>query len=243
MVLSYTEELMAANPRHASVIRLRTGLTADNRICARHAEIYFNSGAYGGFKPTAIVNLWGACEAGGVYKIPHVRIDAYSVYTNQVPCGHMRAPGDPQVAFAVESDMDMIAYALGMDPYEFRMLNAMEEGDLSPIGHEWHDIKLKDVLRRCAETAQWREPKPARRRPRHGVRPTHRGGWRLRGDRAGRPGRPGDHCHRGAGRRHRAHTIMRQIVAETLTLPPDDVHLAVGGTSQAPEDAGSGAAV
>src|SRR5262249_23063966 len=98
MVMTYTEELIAANPRHASVIRLRTGLTADHRMCAHQAEIYFNSGAYGGFKPTAIVNLFGAAEAGGVYRIPHVRIDAYSVYTNQVPCGHMRSPGDPQVA-------------------------------------------------------------------------------------------------------------------------------------------------
>ncbi|HLH26016.1 MAG TPA: xanthine dehydrogenase family protein molybdopterin-binding subunit [Chloroflexota bacterium] len=240
MVMSYTEELMAANPRHASVIRLRTGLTADNRICARHAEIYFNSGAYGGFKPTAIVNLWGACEAGGVYKIPHVRIDAYSVYTNQVPCGHMRSPGDPQVAFAVESDMDMIAHALGLDPYEFRMLNAMEEGDLSPVGHEWHDIKLKDVLRRCAETVEWTKPRP--RNVGRGMACAQRtvGGGAseaiVRVDPGGAVTLITAVPDVGTG----AHTAMRQIVAETLTVPLEAVQLAVGGTSQAPADAGSG---
>jgi CO/xanthine dehydrogenase Mo-binding subunit len=240
MVLSYTEELMAANPRHASVIRLRTGLTADNRICARHAEIYFNSGAYGGFKPTAIVNLWGACEAGGVYKIPHVRIDAYSVYTNQVPCGHMRSPGDPQVAFAVESDLDMIAHALGIDPYEFRMLNAMEEGDLSPIGHEWHHIQLKEVLRQCAETAQWGQPKPAN--VGRGMACAQRtvGGGASEAIVRVEPGGTVTIVTAVPDVGTGAHTAMQQIVAETLTVPRERVQLAVGGTSQAPADAGSG---
>src|SRR5262249_26103271 len=132
MVMTYAEELQAANPRHPAVMRLRTGLTADHRICARQATIHFNSGAYGGFKPVPWANVSGAAEAGGVYNIPNVSIDAYSMYTNQVPCGHMRSPGDPQVAFAVESDLDMIADAIGMDPYEFRMLNPMVDAALPP---------------------------------------------------------------------------------------------------------------
>ncbi|HEY7065075.1 MAG TPA: xanthine dehydrogenase family protein molybdopterin-binding subunit [Chloroflexota bacterium] len=241
MVMSYTEELMAANPRHASVIRLRTGLTADNRICARHAECYFNSGAYGGFKPTAIVNLWGAAEAGGVYRIPHVRIDAYSVYTNQVPCGHMRSPGDPQVAFAVESDMDMIAHALGVDPYEFRMLNGMEEGDLSPVGHEWHDIRLKDVLRRCAETAGWGRPKPPN--VGRGLACAQRtvGGGASEAVVLVEPNGAVTLTTAVPDVGTGAHTAMRQIAAETLTLPIDRIRIQVGGTDEAPADTGSGA--
>ncbi len=241
MVMTYTEELMAANPRHASVIRLRTGLTADNRICARHAEIYFNSGAYGGFKPTSIVNLWGAAEAGGVYRIPHVRIDAYSVYTNQVPCGHMRAPGDPQVCFAVESDIDMIAHKVGMDPYQFRLLNGMEEGDLSPVGHKWRNIRLKDLLRRLAETAQWGQPKPPNVGRGMSCAQRHVGGGAseaiVRADADGRVTLITAVPDVGTG----AHTIMRQIVAETLTLPLDQIQVQVGGTNEAPRDTGSGA--
>ncbi|HZS02515.1 MAG TPA: xanthine dehydrogenase family protein molybdopterin-binding subunit [Chloroflexota bacterium] len=242
MVMTYVEELQAANPRHPSVINLRTGLTADHRICARQATLYFNSGAYGGFKPVPWANVSGASEAGGVYNIPHVRIDAYSMYTNQVPCGHMRSPGDPQVAFAVESDLDMIAHALGMDPYEFRMLNALEEGDLSPTGQHWEHIKLKELLAATAEAISWGTPKPA---PNVGrgmaCCQRHIGGGssesvvRVESDGSVTllTGVPDV----GTG----AHTVLRQIVAETLTLPVAQVRVDVGDTSQAPPDVGSGA--
>ncbi|HZU07472.1 MAG TPA: xanthine dehydrogenase family protein molybdopterin-binding subunit [Chloroflexota bacterium] len=242
LVLTYTEELLAGNPRHAAVIRLRTGLTADHRLCARQAEIYFNSGAYGAFKPTAIVNLWGAAEAGGVYRIPHVRIDAYSVYTNQVPCGHMRSPGGPQVYFAVESHMDMIAQAIGMDPYEFRLRNALEEGDLSPVGHRWRNIRLKEVLRRAAEVAGWGQPKPGPTVGR-GIACAQQpvgGGVSeaiVRVEPDGRVTLITAVPDVGTG----AHTVLRQVVAEALTLPVEWVRVQVGGTDEAPADTGSGA--
>jgi CO/xanthine dehydrogenase Mo-binding subunit len=111
MVMTYTEELMAGNPRHPTTVLLRTGVTREGKILAREAKVVFNSGAYAAFKPTPVVNITGASQAAGAYGIPHVRIDAYSVYTNCVPAGHMRAPGDPQVSFAVESSMDMMAEA------------------------------------------------------------------------------------------------------------------------------------
>jgi carbon-monoxide dehydrogenase large subunit len=242
MVMTYTEELIAANPRHASVIRIRTGLTADNRICARHAECYFNSGAYGAYKPTPIVNLWGAAEAGGVYRIPHVRIDAYSIYTNQVPCGHMRAPGDPQVCFAVESDIDMIAHAIGMDPYEFRLLNGVEEGDLSPVGHHWKNINLKEVLRRAAAAADWGQPKPAPNVGR-GMAAAQRHVGTGSADAVVRAEPDGTVTvvtgvfDVGTG----ALTVLQQIVAETLTLPVERVRVEVGGTDRGTPDSGSGA--
>ena len=81
---------MAGNPRHPAVITLKTGVKSDGRLWARQATAIFNSGAYGSFKPR--VYLGGADRAGGPYVIPHVNIDGYMVYTNNVPCGHMRAP-------------------------------------------------------------------------------------------------------------------------------------------------------
>jgi xanthine dehydrogenase molybdenum-binding subunit len=134
----------------------------------------------------------------------------------------------------------MIAHALGMDPYEFRMLNAMEEGDLSPIGHEWHDIKLKDVLRRCAETIEWTRPRPPNVGRGIGCAQRTVGGGAseaiVRVDANGAVTLITAVPDVGTG----AHTAMRQIVAETLLVPIDAVQLTVGGTSQAPADAGSG---
>ena len=115
MVMNYIQELMAANPRHPATITLKTGVTRDGRLQARQATVVFNSGAYGAFKPRVYIR--GADHAGGAYKIPNVDITSYMVYTNNVPCGHMRAPGKPQVMFAVESHMDMIAQELGLDPW------------------------------------------------------------------------------------------------------------------------------
>jgi carbon-monoxide dehydrogenase large subunit len=241
MVMSYTEDLVAANPRHASVIRLRTGLTSDHRIVAHQAEVFFNSGAYGGFKPVGLVNLTGAAEAGGVYNIPNVRIDAYSVYTNRVHCGHMRSPGDPQVAFAVESHLDMIAHQIGVDPYEFRMQHALVDGDKSPVGREYRNIRLKDCLRLAAERAGWGQPKPG---PHVGrgiaCSQRHIGGGAsqaiVRAETDGSVSLITAVPDVGTG----AHTIMRQIVAETLTLPVERVRVVVGNTSEAPIDGGSG---
>ena len=137
MVMTYTEELMAGNPRHPTTVVLRTGVTREGIIVAREAKAIFNSGAYAAFKPTPVVNITGASQAAGAYGIPNIRIDAYSVYTNCVPAGHMRAPGDPQVTFAVESAMDMMAEALGLDPLEFRRRNLLRTATDCPAVIQW----------------------------------------------------------------------------------------------------------
>ena len=89
--------------------------------------------------PTAHSNpkvIWSVPkEAAGPYNIPNVFIEEKIVYTNKIPCGHMRAPGDPQGFFANESQMDLIARQLKMDPVAFRKLILMRDGDISPIGH------------------------------------------------------------------------------------------------------------
>ena len=157
MVMDYLDELMAGNPRHPAVISLKTGVKNDGRLWARQARVVFNSGAYGAFKPR--VFLRGADHSGGAYRIPNVHIDSYMVYTNNVPCGHMRAPGKPQVVFAVESHMDMIAREMGLDPYEFRLRNVLQEGDASPVGEKWRNIRAGDTLRKAAGAARWDSPK------------------------------------------------------------------------------------
>ena len=130
MVMTYVEELMAANPRHPAVMTFKTGVRADGTITARQARLVYDSGGYAGFKPARGVNYGSHCA--GPYKIGHVQIDAYMVYTNHVPCGSMRSPGDPQSIFASEAQLDLIARELGIDPYDFRMRNLVRDGDVSP---------------------------------------------------------------------------------------------------------------
>ena len=161
MVMGYLEEFLAGNPRHPARVTVRSGVRRDGTLTARQVRVVFNSGAYAAFKPSPHVNLFGAMRACGPYRIPHARIDAFMVYTNTVPCGHFRAPGDPQVVFAVESHTDMVARALGMDPYEFRLRNLVREGDEGPVGQRWREVRAEEVLRRAAQAIGWGEPRPA----------------------------------------------------------------------------------
>ena len=138
MVMSYIEELMAGNPRHPSVITIKTGMKNDGRFWARQAQVVYNGGAYGGFRGS--LNLNGSRQAGGgPYRVPNFQIDSYMVYTNNVPCGSYRAPGEPQAVFAVESHTDMIAAEMGIDPYELRLRNVVQEGDVSGTGQRFRN--------------------------------------------------------------------------------------------------------
>src|SRR5262245_49920981 len=159
MVMDYVEELTAGNPRHAAIIQLKTGVTRAGAIVAHQARVLFDSGAYGGFKPTPTVNLGGASKAGGPYKIPHVHIEGVQVYTNTIPGGFMRAPGEPQTLFAIESHVDCIARRLGIDPLDFRLQNLIEEGDETPSGTRYQGIRAKQTLETAVMAAGYRTPK------------------------------------------------------------------------------------
>ena len=160
MVMSYTEELMAGNPRHPAVMTFKTGVKQDGTITARHAHLVFDSGGYAAFKPARGVSYGPRCL--GPYKMGHARIDSYMVYTNQVPCGSMRSPGDPQSIFASEAQMDLIARELGIDPYDFRMQNLVRDGEASPLGKHWQNIMGPQTLEAAARESGYHDPKPQR---------------------------------------------------------------------------------
>src|SRR3954452_4287588 len=160
VVMSYVEELTAGNPRHPSVVRLKTGVKRDGRLWARDSLAVWNSGAYGGHKPIPTVHILGGLEATGSYRFPHLRMDSRCVYTNQVPAGFMRSPGRPQMAFAVESQMDIIAEELGIDAVELRLQNFCQEGDLSGRGHRYYQVKGVETLRAGVAAAHFGQPKP-----------------------------------------------------------------------------------
>ncbi|RLA09876.1 MAG: hypothetical protein DRQ54_01235, partial [Gammaproteobacteria bacterium] len=157
VVMTYTEELMAANGRHASKIKLCTGVTNSGKICAMHLDGWFNTGAYAAFKPLPTLNLHGVDQAGSCYRIPAIDLNSNIVYTNTLPAGHMRAPGGPQVMFAVEAQFDLIAKALNLDPAEFRMLNLLDQGDTAPTGQQWVTVRAKETLQAALDAANWNE--------------------------------------------------------------------------------------
>ena len=245
MIMTYGEELMAGNPRHPSVVTVKTGVKKNGRMWARQTQMVFGAGAYGGFVPTT--NLGGSRYSGGCYRIPHLHLISRMVYTNNVPCGHMRAPGEAQCLFAVESHTDMIAREMGQDPYEFRLQNAIRDGDINSYGESsteakgFRHVKAQETLRRAAQAAGW-----ARRRPKavgRGMSLAHRA--------------PGGGVSTSIvtidGEGHiilrtpiwdtgtAAQTILRQIVTEELTVSIDDVRLKELDTDALSNDSGVGA--
>lgn len=232
MVMTYGEELTAGNPRHPSVIRIKTGVKNDGRLWAREVKMIFNSGAYAAFKPNATINLPGARHGAGAYRIPNVSMEALSVYTNCVPSGHMRGPGDPQVYFAVESHTDYIAHELKVDPLELRRMNVLKSGDVLPAGIQVDTDRGKEILDRLRTKV--RGSRLRRRKPFRGK------GLAL----CLRDIGPGEAnvevglnpdgkiyllttvTDTGVG----AHTVLRQVVAETLGTSTQNVEVIPGNT-------------
>jgi len=153
------EELTAAYPRQGTRVELRTGVTRAGRITAKEGRIWFDTGAFAGSGPG--VASVATLVLAGPYKIPNLLLEGYAVYTNKTNCGSFRAPSGPQANFAVESQMDMIADALGLDPLEFRLQNIVREGDEGPTGQVLAGVGLEECLRRAAAAIGWDDRRPA----------------------------------------------------------------------------------
>ena len=149
MVMSVEEELTADAPRAASVTYVRSAVSREGRILGRDVRVIFDCGAYAGSGP-GITSI-GCLVAAGPYRLPAIRVEAYGVYTNKANTGSYRAPGAPQVNFAIESHMDEIAVRLGMDPLELRLANVLEEGDTAANGQLVRGVSIREVLTRAAD--------------------------------------------------------------------------------------------
>lgn len=149
-ITRYADELTTMNPRHASRIRLRTGIDTEGRIVAHESAALFDGGAYAAAKPTPRLMVEGGVHTLEGYRVPASRHEASVVYTNQVPGGHMRAPGQPQNVFASESHLDLIARELGIAPLELRRRNVARSGDPITSGVPWHGPDLPALLERAA---------------------------------------------------------------------------------------------
>ncbi len=239
LVMSYTEELYAANPRNPGRITYKTGVKNDGTLTAMQVRCVWNTGAYQAFLPLGYVP--GGMMSCSLYRVPNAHIDNIGVYTNCTPRGHSRAPGFSQVTFALESHLTMIAQELGIDPVEFRLKNVIEDGEQDPTGIPMRDLHGKETLRAAAEAAGWGTPKPANTGRGVALHGGHTGsgnanvGVRIDGD--GEVSVLTVFPDTGTG----AHTVLQQIVAEELKLPVERVRVVIGDTDGAPDDAGVGA--
>ncbi|MEQ8442586.1 MAG: xanthine dehydrogenase family protein molybdopterin-binding subunit [Alphaproteobacteria bacterium] len=127
ITLNRSQDMEMLRSRHPARIRMKTGAKADGTLVAREAELWFDAGAYVDESPA--VMSFGLLCSRGPYRCPNVRVRGYAVYTNKLKAGSFRGFGNPQAAFASESQLDAVARKLGIDGLALRRRNAMVPGD------------------------------------------------------------------------------------------------------------------
>ncbi|HYT11896.1 MAG TPA: xanthine dehydrogenase family protein molybdopterin-binding subunit [Candidatus Nitrosopolaris sp.] len=150
VVFNRHDEFVAPDKvNHPIVIDLKTGVTREGLMTARSARIILDTGAYASDAPS-IAEI-ATMMAAGPYDIPNLDITAHTVYTNKTPAGSVRAPSGPQVAWAVEQHTDEVGRQVGLNGYEIRMRNLLEDGDEGPTGQRMKAVGAKACLEKAAE--------------------------------------------------------------------------------------------
>lgn len=154
LVFNRREEFLATDKvRHPMTIELATAVRADGTISARRGRIVMDGGAYVG--DGLFAAEIGLMMVQGPYRIPNLDATTHTVYTNRTPAGSVRAPGGPQVCWAVEQHTDRIARELGIDPVEFRRRNLATDGDTGQTGQVLEDVSARACLERALEVSGW----------------------------------------------------------------------------------------
>jgi CO/xanthine dehydrogenase Mo-binding subunit len=148
-VYGRAEEMQVSSPRAAERIYIKDGVMADGTIVARKVTLYVDAGAYSRHSPYGTTKA--AAHMPGPYMIPNVWVDGHCVYTNRAPSSAMRGFGVTIADFALESQIDRIARALGMDPLELRLRNAYRDGDMKAHRKLAEGTALIEVIQRGAE--------------------------------------------------------------------------------------------
>jgi CO/xanthine dehydrogenase Mo-binding subunit len=239
--LSISESMLTARRVNADVT-LKTAVDAQGRITAKSVRAVVNGGAYADTGPAIAIKA--AIRAIGPYHIPNLHLEAVGVYTNTVPGAAFRSIGGPQAVWACESQMDIIATALGRDPVEYRMSNLAHKGetikhDLRPL-----DVDMRESLREAifafdglpeAAHAGTRARGVAVAASDPGILPIGGAIVRLRAD--GSVSVSANTVEIGQGNRG----VLRVVASKALRQPLHRIVVAEPDTSQAPYDWGTGA--
>ena len=250
------ESIIGHHKRHPVTIRCRWAAMRDGRIVAVEAHAVADGGAYASTSQEVIKCV--ALFANGCYEVPNISVDAYAVYTNNLPSGAFRGFGAPQAQFASETMVNRLAHALGMDPVALRRINLYREGSIEPTNHPLPTgVSVRECLEACLEVQQAERELPDSAPAQADLRR----GWGIAcgiknlGYSFGFPEQAtatitliGETTIERAELRVGAadvgqgvHLILRQIAAEVLSIPLDAVFLISDDSAEAP-NAGSASA-
>ncbi len=155
IVLSRAEVFAATNTSHRMIIDVKTGVKRDGTIMARHVKIINDPGAYRGSGP--VVNFLTYALSTPILNVPNIKFEGVSVYTNKSMCYAKRGHGGPQISFVIDSQLDMIAEDLGLDPIAIRLKNMRSAGDVLPNGDVLRTYALPECIEKATETIGWKE--------------------------------------------------------------------------------------
>jgi CO/xanthine dehydrogenase Mo-binding subunit len=233
-------EAMATCRRHAVQCRLKTGVKRDGTLVAKQAEIYLNTGAYAETGP--IVTGRTLTRILGPYRYPNLKVNSYCVYTNTVSAASFRSIGGPQTAWATESQMDIIAQKLGLDPVALRLKNLVKKGEEIRPKYRALDADLAKGLKLVTDKLGWDGPVSKNRRGRGVGFGTTDPGAPLASTSTVHVLADGSvvllcgTVELGQG----AKTVMSQIVAEELSVPLERVTIRPIDTAFTPFDRSTG---
>lgn len=241
------ESIRCHNKRYPYFIKYKSGASKDGKLQAVEVQLISDTGAYASHGPYV---LWrSAVHATGPYIVPNVKVDAMSVYTNNVYGGSFRGFGNPQVQFAAESQIDELACELGMDPVDLRLKNVLRDGSYTCTNQLLdHSVGVEECLQETAKMARWKEKKAEYRKLKGikrrgiGVALMYHGNSTSRGA----PDYSAAYVmvNKDGSVRYRTgitevgqgtHTGHIQIVAEVLGVPMEYVHLESVDTSAVPD--------
>ncbi len=161
LVFTREESIISTAKRHPSRTSLRMGVMRDGRIRALEMRMICDGGAYG--LSTEGVMRKAAILAAGPYVIPNVKVDTYGIYTNNTPSGAFRSFGALQTAFATESHLDICAERLGLDPFQIRRVNAMQDGATTHTKAKLGTVSLTRALDAAEKASGWQAGAPTSR--------------------------------------------------------------------------------
>ena len=244
ILFSREEEFFATSPRQCTITKISQGCTKEGKLLFRDMEMILDNGAY---------TSWGATTPSvmmlpisSLYKVPNVKYVAKCVYTNNTYSQAMRGYGNPQATFAIECSLEQLAEAAGIDPYEFRLMNANEPGEITPQNFKITTCGVKECMEAVKTKLGWTGKRMQKEGRGFGMAAlVHVGGGArvYKSDGCGTIIKIDDYgkvdvftgsSEIGQG----ADTIVAQIVAEVLGVPIDDINVINNDTDVCPWDVG-----
>ncbi len=166
IVYTREEDITAGRPRMTEIIDLKMGFKKDGTMVAKSAVVTADAGAYCG--PAPVIVGVSVIRPDCVYRLPNVKVVANVVYTNKIPRTAFRGYGNTEMAWAMESMIDMAAYRLGIDPIELRLKNCSQKGDVTVHGWILNSCGLSDCIKLAADKSDWKNKKQKREKT-HGI--------------------------------------------------------------------------